>query len=119
MGVPTVTKFAPSPPRTGVASLLGDLRISAFTFTFSSSYASPGGETFDPKASNPFEIGNVIGVFVIPPGNATVDAVWDPASKRMKAYWVGPAFSGVKAEVANATNLSVTPGPLTVLVFHR
>jgi hypothetical protein len=119
MGTPTVVKATPAPPSgPNVQSLLGPLKFSAFTFTFSSSYAT-GGETFDPATTNPFEVKSVIGVFVIPPANATVDVVWDPAGKKLKAYWLGPALSGVKAEVANTTNLSVTPGALTVIVLHR
>jgi hypothetical protein len=118
MGTPTAAKATPSRP-TGLQSLMGDIRISAFTFTFSTTYASPGGEVFDPKTTNPNEVGTVIAVIPVPPANATVIPVWDPVNKKLKAYWVGLAFSGVLAEVANGSNLSVTPGPITVLVLHR
>jgi hypothetical protein len=118
MGTPTPVKASPSRP-TGLQSLMGDIRISAFTFTFSTTYASPGGEAFDPKTTNPNEVGTVIAVIPVMPAASTVLPVWDPVNKKLKAYWVGPAFSGVFAEVANGTNLSVTPGPLTLLVLHR
>ena len=119
MGTPTITNPLTAPLRTlSPKSLLGDTKLSHRKFTFSNSYAT-GGEVFDPDGTSEFEIGTVIAVLVIPPANATVQVVWDPVNKKMKAYWVGPALSGVMAEVANATNLSVTPGVLDVFIFHR
>jgi len=116
MGTPTVAKSSPTPHRTGVESLAGQLRLSIFDFTFSTSYAT-GGEAFDPAALRPNEVKDVQAVIVVQKQSGHLFE-WDPATKLVKAYWSGTA-SAVFNEVAAATNLSVTPGLLKVLVVHR
>ncbi len=116
MGTPTVAKSSPTPPRSGVESLAGQLRLSLFDFTFSTSYAT-GGEVFDPATTNPNEVKTVLAVFVMDAGSGHKFG-WDSVNKKIKAYWSGTA-SAVLNEVTAATNLSVTPGLLKVLVVHR
>jgi hypothetical protein len=110
MGVPTATIVGSSPSNADVKSNSGTLRFTFFAFTFSTSYANPGGEAFDPRALHS-GIGTVLAVFVNPKTGWTFR--WDSAAKKIVAY------STANTEVANAANLSVTPGVLDVLVVSR
>jgi hypothetical protein len=108
----------PSPPRTGVKSCCGELRLTLVSFVFDSSYAT-GGEAFDPKTDYPNLFGTILAVLPLQKAGFTFE--WDSTNKKLKAFRYDYAAAGVGAaiEVANAVDLSVNPGTVQLLIVHR
>jgi hypothetical protein len=102
--VGTYAVKTPSPPRTGLKSLSGELRFALVEYTFSSSYTT-GGEAFDPKTDSPGLFREILAVLPFQKGGYTFE--WDSTAKKLKAYWgdYNNAADGVLIEVPAATNV--------------